>query len=174
MLRRGSFVFLLLLVLALTACAKKTVTETEPVAEPEPMVAEPVAEPPAVKVETADEKEPVMPKPAPQPIELTTIYFEFDSDRLTEDARRVLAENAALLQKEADKRIVIEGHCDERGSDSYNLALGERRAQATRAYLATLGVASQRCSVVSYGEERPAVVGHNEMAWDRNRRVEFR
>jgi len=175
MLRKGSFIILLLvLVLALAACAKKSVTEIEPVAEPEPMVTEPVAEPPVVKVEKTAEPEPVVSEPVVQAVELKTIYFEYDSHRLTEDAREILAANVALLHKDAEKRIVIEGHCDERGSDSYNLALGERRAQATRTYLETLGVLPQRCTVVSYGEERPAVIGHNEKAWDKNRRVEFR
>ncbi len=176
MLRRGRFVFLLLmLVLVLSACAKKNVTEAEPVAEPEPTVVEAVAEPPVIRVEKTAAPEPVAaPGPVIRAVELETIYFAYDSHRLTEDARRILAANAALLHKDAEKRIVIEGHCDERGSDSYNLALGERRARAARAYLETLGVSPQRCTVVSYGEERPAAFGQNEKSWSRNRRVEFR
>lgn len=105
---------------------------------------------------------------------LATVYFEFDSSALGPEARRVLEDNARWLIDHPDVRIVIEGHCDERGTVEYNLALGARRAQAVRDYLVNLGVAADRIRTVSYGEERPAAPGHDEASWSRNRRAEFK
>jgi peptidoglycan-associated lipoprotein len=105
--------------------------------------------------------------------ELEKIYFNFDSADLSEEARNVLSKNAALLAKQTSLKIKIEGNCDERGSDEYNMALGERRAKAAKDYLVNLGVQAERLSTVSYGEEKPAVDGHDEAAWSKNRRDEF-
>lgn len=104
---------------------------------------------------------------------LEKIYFDFDAADLSESARAALTKNAALLKKESSARILIEGNCDERGSAEYNLALGERRANAARQYLVTLGVRPERLSTVSYGKEKPAVQGSDESAWKKNRRDEF-
>ena len=107
--------------------------------------------------------------------ELASIYFEYDSSDLRSDARTTLRANAQAIQSHAEWRtVVVEGHSDERGSEEYNLALGERRANATRDYLVDLGIPSSRMQVVSFGESAPAVQGHDESAWRWNRRVEFR
>lgn len=105
--------------------------------------------------------------------ELEHIYFDFDSALLLSAARQALVKNAELIKKSSVVKITIEGHCDERGSDEYNLALGEKRAKAARNFLATLGVPAVHLSVVSYGREKPAVPGHDESAWAKNRRDEF-
>ncbi len=107
--------------------------------------------------------------------ELATIYFDYDRADVREDARRVLRANAQAIQgNDAWGTITLEGHCDERGSEEYNLALGERRATAAKRYLVDLGVPSSRVVTVSFGETSPAVQGHDESAWNWNRRVEFR
>jgi peptidoglycan-associated lipoprotein len=102
------------------------------------------------------------------------IYFDFDQFTLDAEARRVLGNNAKYLQAHGATKVVIEGHCDERGSDEYNLALGESRALAAKNYLISLGVSASRLSVISYGEEKPLVKGANEAAWAQNRRAEFK
>lgn len=103
-----------------------------------------------------------------------TVYFDFDKAELRQDARDVLFKNAEILLKgQPDAKVKIEGHCDERGSAEYNLALGERRAKSALQYLLTLGVKSDRMSVISYGKEKPAVQGNDEAAWTKNRRAEF-
>jgi peptidoglycan-associated lipoprotein len=103
-----------------------------------------------------------------------TVYFDFDSSGLRQDARDVLSKNAEILLKSKQAvKIKIEGHCDERGSAEYNLALGERRAKSAMQYLLTLGVQPERLSVISYGKEKPAVQGNDEEAWAKNRRAEF-
>jgi len=104
---------------------------------------------------------------------LETIYFDFDSWILTAPAREALARNAEWLRKNPDVVVTLEGHTDERGSDAYNLALGEQRAKSAQKYLTTLGIDAVRMDLMSYGEEKPAVDGHDESAWSRNRRVEF-
>lgn len=104
---------------------------------------------------------------------LDRIYFDFDASTLSDAARATLAKNAAALIKETSAKIRIEGNCDEHGSAEYNLALGERRAQTAKKYLATLGVSEGRLATISYGKEHPADQGHDEAAWKTNRRDEF-
>jgi peptidoglycan-associated lipoprotein len=104
---------------------------------------------------------------------LETVYFDFDQSTLRQDARDALSRNAALLLKRAATRITIEGHCDDRGTDEYNLALGERRAKSVAAYLTNLGVKTGQLVTISFGEEKPAVQGETEAAWSKNRRAEF-
>jgi peptidoglycan-associated lipoprotein len=105
---------------------------------------------------------------------LDTVYFDFDKSDLRQDTRDILSKNAAaLLKKYADTSIRVEGHCDERGSDEYNLALGERRAKSVAAYLVTLGIKSDRISTISYGKEKPVVTGSDEASYSKNRRAEF-
>jgi peptidoglycan-associated lipoprotein len=101
------------------------------------------------------------------------IYFEFDSYVLTEDSKRTLQENAQWMKANPSANIVIEGHCDERGSDGYNMALGENRARSASNYLVSLGAAPESIRIVSYGEEKPVAMGHDESAWAQNRRAEF-
>jgi peptidoglycan-associated lipoprotein len=103
-----------------------------------------------------------------------TVYFDFDKSDLRQDARDVLSKNAeTILKSLAGAKIQIEGHCDERGSAEYNLALGERRAKSVQKYLTTLGVKGDTLSTISYGKEKPAVAGSDEAAWAKNRRAEF-
>lgn len=102
------------------------------------------------------------------------IHFAFDSYELSHEAKEILKKKAEILLKYPNIKIVIEGHCDERGTDEYNLALGERRAKAAYDYLILLGVEADRLSIVSYGEEKPLDSGHNEEAWAKNRRDEFK
>ncbi len=104
---------------------------------------------------------------------ITTFYFEFDSSDLKPEAMRALDVHARDLQGNG-ARVVLEGHADERGTREYNMALGERRAQAVQRYLVLQGVSPAQLEPVSYGEERPNVVGHDDSAWSQNRRVELR
>jgi peptidoglycan-associated lipoprotein len=116
------------------------------------------------------------PEPAPPPKEQTfgleTIYFDYDQSVIRDDQRATLGNNANAVKSMNLSKLTIEGHCDERGSDEYNLALGERRANAVKQYLVDTGVKAA-IDTVSYGESRPAVEGHDESAWRMNRRAEF-
>jgi peptidoglycan-associated lipoprotein len=106
---------------------------------------------------------------------LEAVYFDFDRYTIRADASGTLRNNAtAITSNEALGIVTIEGHCDERGSEEYNLALGERRASAVKRYLVDLGVSGGRLRTVSFGEAKPAVVGHDESAWRYNRRSEFK
>ncbi len=97
------------------------------------------------------------------------VFFDYDSAELDSDAQELLQDQVAWL-KQHDVSVTIEGHCDERGTREYNLALGEKRAQAVKNYLISMGVGSDKVSTISYGKERPAVVGSNDGAWSQNRR----
>ncbi len=113
-------------------------------------------------------------QPAPAKPELQTVYFEYDRWKLRDEARRALRSNARQLQASPEWGVVtVVGHCDERGSEQYNLALGDRRAAAVKRYLVDLGVPSSRVRTVSFGESHPAVQGEGEAAWSRNRRAEL-
>ena len=101
---------------------------------------------------------------------LADIYFNYDSAALSAEARETLDRNAAWLNRHPTVRVLIEGHCDERGTVEYNLALGEGRARAAQDYLSRLGVAADRMQIISYGKEFPVDPGHDESAWRRNRR----
>ncbi len=105
---------------------------------------------------------------------LEKIYFDYDSSGLSKSARETLVRNADALKKHSAPKIRIEGNCDERGSAEYNLALGERRAKAAQQYLETLGIPSDRLSIISYGKENPLKTGSDEAAWSKNRRDEFK
>jgi peptidoglycan-associated lipoprotein len=102
-----------------------------------------------------------------------TIYYDFDSDALSEQARSLLDAKLGILNANSGLRILIAGHADERGSDAYNMALGQRRAASAKRYLTQRGVADNRIEIISYGEERPAAQGSDEAAWSQNRRSEF-
>jgi peptidoglycan-associated lipoprotein len=104
---------------------------------------------------------------------LKDIHFNFDRYDIRPGDAQILKENAGLLMKYSSVKIQIEGHCDERGTREYNLALGERRANSARNYLVSLGLSADRISTISYGEEKPADPGHNEEAWAKNRRGHF-
>lgn len=106
-------------------------------------------------------------------IVLEDVHFEFDKSTLTNTARSILDMNGKRLKENPGIKVIIEGHCDERGSNEYNLALGERRAVSVKNYLSSLGIENKRMKTVSYGEERPLDPGHNERAWALNRRAHF-
>ena len=101
------------------------------------------------------------------------VYFDFDSATLSPVAQDVLRRKAEFLRDNPTVAVTVEGHCDERGTNEYNLALGERRAESVRSYMVDLGVASNRMTAISYGEERPVDTGHTEEAWAKNRRAQF-
>ena len=98
------------------------------------------------------------------------VFFNYDSSDLDSDAQELLQDQVAWLKQYSDVSVIVEGHCDERGTREYNLALGEKRAQSVKNYLVSLGISSDRISTISYGKERPAVVGSNDGAWAQNRR----
>ncbi len=101
------------------------------------------------------------------------VFFEFDSAVLTLEAQDALKRKADWLKANADARTVIEGHCDERGTNEYNLALGDRRSESAKKFLVNLGIAETRLTTISYGEEKPVDDGHTEEAWAKNRRAHF-
>ena len=101
------------------------------------------------------------------------IHFDYDRYDLSAEAKQILNQKAAYLQQHPDLKVIIEGHCDERGSNAYNMALGEKRARAAAAYLEAMGIDPSRMETVSYGEERPLVLGHTEEAYAANRRAHF-
>jgi peptidoglycan-associated lipoprotein len=184
--RLPGFAILAILSLALlfTGCNKNKEVDaipedaTPPVATPAPA---PIEEP----VEIVTEEIPTDTQPiAETPVTVTdlnsrgllrTIYFEFDKSDLSEATRGILRANADVMNAQSDFSVVIEGHCDERGTIEYNLALGQRRARAVRDYLSSMGVATNRLRVVSYGEERPNLqyTRSNDADWAKNRRAEF-
>jgi peptidoglycan-associated lipoprotein len=105
---------------------------------------------------------------------LADIQFEYDKASLTDTAKGILEKHALWLQAHRDAKVRVEGHCDERGTVEYNLALGDKRAQAAQEYLVSLGVARDRLSTVSFGKEKPLDPGHGDSAWAKNRRAHFR
>jgi len=136
----------------------------EPVREPTVVPAEPVAEDrvASASLDDLNRNSPLQP-----------VYFELDSSELSAESQKTLDGNAAVLKKYATWAVTIEGHCDERGTAEYNLALGERRAAAARAYLVSLGIPAERLRTVSYGKEFPFDPGHDEAAFTKNRRAHF-
>jgi peptidoglycan-associated lipoprotein len=178
----GCIIVLSLGALVSSGCAKKEMVKSEePVstvapsntapAQPEGAIATPAAgkgeagSANSSNTSTSVEPSKVAKEVAPQPMQLQKIYFNFDS--------AVLSKNADFLSKQKSLKVRIEGNCDERGSDEYNMALGERRAKAAKDYLGNLGVDTSRLTVISYGVEKPAVDGHDEAAWAKDRRDEF-
>src|SRR5207247_9860807 len=109
---------------------------------------------------------------APEP-QLPDIYFDFDTSTIRPDDAKVLQASAEWLNGHADRTVLIEGHCDERGTEAYNLALGDRRAHATRNFLASHGVIARRINVISYGKDQPRCPAHTEDGWGPNRRAHF-
>lgn len=101
------------------------------------------------------------------------IYFDFDKSNIRADQRSRIEKNAEILKKKSNTKIRIEGNCDERGTNEYNMALGERRAMSAKKYLMNMGIAGSRLKTISYGEERPLSYGHDDLAWSQNRRDDF-
>jgi peptidoglycan-associated lipoprotein len=174
--RHLSTVLLLAGLIAVAGCASKTTPQPEPAPAPAPapMPTTDVSQQPTVK---GIESQPIQSGPVAdhQAVAgLERVYFAYNEFTLDEQARVTLEQNAVFLRKNPALKLVVEGHCDERGSDEYNLALGERRAAAARNYLVSLGIAVDRLSIISYGEEKPLVAASNEEAWAKNRRAEFK
>ncbi len=105
--------------------------------------------------------------------DIKDIYFDFDEYTIRDDSRSSLQTNATVIKNKKAKKVIIEGHCDERGTNEYNLALGERRAQSTKRYLAALGINPSNISTISYGEEKPFCSSPSEECWQQNRRAHF-
>lgn len=158
-----------LLIVMLAGCSKN---KPEVAAEPPP--------PPPAPAEPAPAPPPPAPEPAPaeDPVKvaqdkMADIFFDYDSSALTSSAQSTLDANGAALNQHSAVSVSIEGHCDERGTVEYNLALGDRRAQAAKDYLVRYGVTASRLSTISYGEERPLASGSGEDVWAQNRRAHF-
>ena len=174
-------------VMTAAACHKKAPPVARPMPPPSPTAGDPGATP----------ARPAPPEPVAPPLDvprepvaadaissaslddlnrnspLKPVFFELDSSDLSRDGQKILDENAALLKRYATWTVTVEGHCDERGTAEYNLALGERRAGAARAYLVSLGISADRLRIVSYGKEFPFDPGHDETAFSKNRRAHF-
>ena len=181
-------VTLLLMLVVLAACGRRppvanpppapnpfpSAETTPPTPQPRPPDPPPVPEEAAVRSAPLDDW-------ASQPIDvingpnspLKPVYFAYDSDEVDEDGKKILAANAEVLKKYSSWVITIEGHCDERGTAEYNLALGDRRALAARNFLVALGIPADRLRTVSYGKEFPFDPASNEAAWEKNRRAHF-
>ena len=177
--------------LALCGCPKRPEVGQAPPSAPGPgavTVAPPAAPtpmttPPEVRVEppAAQAVVPEAPKAPDQAAvaapaaasPLKDAFFDYDKSALREDQKAALTEDVAWLKGNAGAKVLIEGHCDERGTAEYNLGLGERRAKAVKDYLIAAGIAADRISIISYGKERPFVLGHDESAWKWNRRGHF-
>jgi peptidoglycan-associated lipoprotein len=185
MRKQRLMIFAVLITLTISACAKKQ----PPIARPMP--------PPAATDTTGGGVPPPPPQPVSEPVvvppepiaedaiagkslddlnrdpPLKPLFFALDSSDVDADGQRVLQENAAIMKKYPAWQITIEGHCDERGTAEYNLALGERRALAAKNYLVSLGVPADKVKTVSYGKEFPFDPGHDDNAWAKNRRAHF-
>lgn len=186
-LRSWRLVAVLVLMLSLGACARRQ----PPIARPTPPPAPPGAQesrPPAPPAPPAPVQEPLLVPPEPvledslasrslddlnRNSPFQPAFFDYDSSDLLPAAQKALDTNAAVMKKYPTWVVTIEGHADERGTAEYNLALGERRSAAARAYLVSLGIAANRLRTVSYGKEFPFDPGHDEGAWSKNRRAHF-
>lgn len=157
---RWLVVALVAILLVFAACAKKATT---PVKE--------VAPPPAIEQPAPPTAPPAPPAVEKKEIVLQDIFFDFDRYNIKDEYKSVLSRNAELLLANPDKNILVEGHCDERGTNEYNMALGEKRAKAVVEFYKSYGIPADRISWISYGEERPFALGHNEEAWAQNRRA---
>jgi len=182
--RRTAFLLLLLVTLAVGGCGKK-----------KPPIARPIPPPPAGSTTVTPPPEPPAPAPEPttvppEPVAedsiaagsiddinrnspLKPVFYGLDLAEMDAEGQKVLQANADILRRYATWQISIEGHCDERGTAEYNLALGERRAVAARNYLVSLGIPADRVKIVSYGKEFPFDPEHREEAWAKNRRAHF-
>lgn len=164
---------LVVMMLLVSACSKTvmenqsaTDQDTQPAASQEPVAAAPAPAPEPPSTDTGAEGRTMFIN--------QLVYFDYDSAVLKPEAQSLLQAKAQWLQDNPDvMAIIIEGHCDERGTDAYNMALGAKRAEAVKNYFTNLGVDISRLETQSYGEEKPAALGHNEEAWSQNRRAGF-
>lgn len=185
-LRRSlSYLFICVLLIGLVDCAKKVPPPAPPPPPPPPAAPPPPPPPPRPP------PPPPPPAPAPRPPTedeifsrksldelnrekpLSEVFFDYDKAEIRDEARATLQRNADFLKRWTSTRVSIDGHCDSRGTNEYNLALGERRATAVKEYMVSLGVAGDRIQQVSKGEESPVCTEDNEACWSRNRRGAF-
>jgi len=178
------FIVLVLILLAMfltTSCAQKKVTQTEPVIQPEPQVQEVVPDTSKEDAELAarlleEERlraEAAKPKVVKKEFKDENIYFAFDSSDLSDQARLILNNNAEYLHQHSSLTVTVEGHCDDRGSEKYNNALGKRRAESVKKFLVDQGINTDRVLTISYGENKPVAAGRDESAWAKNRRAQM-
>jgi peptidoglycan-associated lipoprotein len=190
MVTRAAQVTLMSLLLAgliITGCAKRPATTAASTAAPAPTAAPRAATPAPTPAAPAPAPAAAAPAPAaaaaaaPRPVPkefmavaaLKEVYFDFDKYDVRAEDAKTLDANATWLKSNADNLVLIEGHCDERGTNEYNLALGERRAKATMNYLVSQGIQANRITIISYGEERPVCSEKTEACWAKNRRANF-
>ena len=177
-------VLAVLVTLTISACAKKQPAVARPMPPPPASTGGPTGPPPPPQ--PVSEPIPVPPEPVSEDSiagrslddlnrdsPLKPLFFALDSADVSADGQRVLQDNAAIMKKYPAWQITIEGHCDERGTAEYNLALGERRALAAKNYLVSLGIPADKVKTVSYGKEFPFEPGHDDNAWSKNRRAHF-
>jgi peptidoglycan-associated lipoprotein len=161
----GMFITVVFTLIIFTGCAENKAVVTEGTAQEETA--------PAQSAATTSEQSAKVEPVATAETAVKDIFFDFDKSNIRPDAREILNGNADFLLKNSNSKIVIEGHCDERGTAEYNMALGQRRAQEAKKYLVNLGIKEPRIKTISYGEERPFDPGHDEEAWAKNRRAHF-
>jgi len=171
-----SFIMVFLFLVSCRAKVKEVAPPPPPPQVKEQPKVEKVKEVPPVKKPELTEEEIFMSKSleeinAEAPLQM--IHFDYDRYFIRNDAKPVLETNVAWLKKFPTARILIEGHCDERGTEEYNLALGEKRAKSTFDYLVSLGISSSKMQIISYGKSQPLDPGHNEIVWQKNRRAQF-
>jgi peptidoglycan-associated lipoprotein len=152
----------ILLVAAAAGCSRK----------PKPSVVPPPEQPAPTTPTPAPTPPPPAPTPAPA-FQFQDVFFDFDKYNIRADGRGALDADGKYLVGNSDAKVLLEGHCDERGTVEYNLALGQKRADAAKSYLIKYGVNPDQLSTISYGKERPFALGHDEAAWAQNRRVHF-
>ncbi len=169
-------VSILALLVVVSGCKKKVAVSPPP---PPPVEEKAKAEPekaPTIKEPELTEEEIFRMKSLEElnrESPLQRIHFDFDKYFIRDDMKPILEKNAEWLKKFSSVKILIEGHCDERGTEEYNMALGEKRAKSTMNYLISLGISPDRIKIISYGKSRPLDPGHNEEAWALNRRADF-
>jgi len=166
-------IVIMVCMVGMMGCAKKAVQQGETTGLTDSAKA-PAAKAPEAEVKAKAPAEGVATeKAASAKVDFEDIHFDYDKSVLRAKDREILKRHAEWLKKNNSSNVVIEGHCDERGTTEYNLALGERRATEAMNYLVGLGIAKERIKTISYGEERPLDPGHNEAAWAKNRRDHF-
>lgn len=165
--KRTLWIAVLVAMTVIAGCGGKKAGDTTP----------PPVEPSSPSTETVQDVPATNPDPVPSnqldASQISDVFFDFDSYNLTSEAKGSLEANARELKRVTVGNLTIEGHCDERGTKAYNLALGEKRANAAKEFLVALGVDGSRLNTVSYGKERPFDDGHDESAWAKNRRAHF-
>jgi len=173
-----SLVMMLSVMPLLVSCAKDSVQVPPSVQANPPVTSQPeLPTDEAKSAEMSDPAEPIAEATVPETSEAEfvndNIPFAFDSAALSEKARQILKYDAEYLHKNPDLKITVEGHCDQRGTDAYNLALGDLRANSVKDFLVILGIDADRLYIVSYGEERPIARGQDEVSWAKNRRAQL-